>query len=418
MTFGYTARVRWGTWIAWVGAGIATAATLASVVRVERLQQRELSYETVPHSLRELLAGPDATDHSARVGMAPLQQGQQAVFEFCSADGLPDAWADRVGLRLTKDGEQVLDAPLDAATLARAKRNDSGACLLLGSGPIKFDGLYAIDAYWEHEPPATVMDSPVRVRILGRPALGDKAAHTVIAIAVGIALLLLSLLRRPGAASGKDAALQARAGRGGWLGGAFAVGALALGSQLALPGSTLGVVKGVLLAALQIGLPLWLCRRLGSAPAIDQLGLHRPSLPALQLPVALGVGYALVHGARLSMRLVPRTGVAPIETFLSWPSGMLAFGALGVLLPLAEEVLFRGYLYRLALPLGRWTAGGISLGIFVAMHAQQAWGNWGALVSIAMTGTAMTLLRIWSGSTALPALAHLLYNFMLTMASF
>ena len=117
------------------------------------------------------------------------------------------------------------------------------------------------------------------------------------------------------------------------------------------------------------------------------------------------------------MSLVPSTGEAPIQTFLSWPSGMLAFGALGVLLPLAEEIFFRGYLYRLALPLGKVAAFLITWVLFVIAHTQQAWGNWGALLSIAITGATLTALRAWSGSTLLPAVAHGLYNFALAMAS-
>jgi membrane protease YdiL (CAAX protease family) len=89
-----------------------------------------------------------------------------------------------------------------------------------------------------------------------------------------------------------------------------------------------------------------------------------------------------------------------------------------VLLPVAEEVFFRGYLYRAALRLGAAAAFVITVVLFVALHAQQSWGNWGGLVAIALTGTALTGLRALSGSVLVPALAHLLYNFALSVASF
>ena len=60
---------------------------------------------------------------------------------------------------------------------------------------------------------------------------------------------------------------------------------------------------------------------------------------------------------------------------------------------------------------------GISDG-FVALHAQQSWGNWGGLVSIAAAGVVLTALRIVSGSVLVPALAHVLYNFALSMRAF
>jgi hypothetical protein len=124
--------------------------------------------------------------------------------------------------------------------------------------------------------------------------------------------------------------------------------------------------------------------------------------------------------ARLALRLVPATGEAPIQTFVSWPSGMLCFAALGVLLPVGEELLFRGLLYRALLG---WTARpGLAALLcwlpFVALHAQQSWGNWGGLVSIATAGAVLTALRVASGSVLVPALAHVLYNFALSAGAF
>ena len=61
----------------------------------------------------------------------------------------------------------------------------------------------------------------------------------------------------------------------------------------------------------------------------------------------------LVAAARIALSLVPATGEAPIQTFVSWPSGMLSFALLGVMVPVGEEIFFRGFVYRTALGLGR-----------------------------------------------------------------
>jgi membrane protease YdiL (CAAX protease family) len=140
----------------------------------------------------------------------------------------------------------------------------------------------------------------------------------------------------------------------------------------------------------------------------------------LAFALALGTALLLWGTARLSLRLVPATGEAPIQSFVSWPSGLLCFAALGVLLPVGEELLFRGLLFR---ALQAWTrrdavAGMLSWLPFVALHAQQSWGNWGGLCAIAAAGAVLTVLRIASGSVLLPALAHVLYNFALSASAF
>jgi membrane protease YdiL (CAAX protease family) len=124
-----------------------------------------------------------------------------------------------------------------------------------------------------------------------------------------------------------------------------------------------------------------------------------------------------VASARLSAALLPTTGEAPIQTFISWPSGMLGFALIGVMLPVAEEVFFRGYVYGVALRLGRPAAFAITVLCFAALHAQQSWGNWGGLFAIFLTGCVLTGLRALTGSTLLGALSHLGYNLTLSLMS-
>jgi membrane protease YdiL (CAAX protease family) len=136
--------------------------------------------------------------------------------------------------------------------------------------------------------------------------------------------------------------------------------------------------------------------------------------------LALAAALALWGCAKLALLFVPATSEAPIQTFVAWPSGMLCFAALGLLLPIGEELFFRGLLYHALILVGRKPlgAGAVSWGLFVLLHAQQSWGNWGGLVSIAAAGVVLTGLRIASGSVLVPALAHVLYNFALSAGAF
>jgi membrane protease YdiL (CAAX protease family) len=170
--------------------------------------------------------------------------------------------------------------------------------------------------------------------------------------------------------------------------------------------------------ALQAGAALLLARRAFPEGRRAALGLAGPRRIALWIGAAVAVAALLVAAARVSLEVVPATSEAPIQSFVSWPSGLLCFAALGVLLPIGEELFFRGYLYRAALSLGRGAAFWITVVLFVALHAEQSWGNWGGLVAVAVTGLALTGLRARSGSVLIPALAHVLYNFTLSMGSF
>jgi membrane protease YdiL (CAAX protease family) len=125
----------------------------------------------------------------------------------------------------------------------------------------------------------------------------------------------------------------------------------------------------------------------------------------------------LVSAARLSMRIVPSTEVAPIQHFIAWPSGMLSAALLGVLLPLGEELFFRGYLFGAWLRFGRACAFASSVVAFGLMHLAQSWGNWGGLLAICLTGAVLSGLRLLTGSACLPAISHVAYNLTLSLST-
>jgi membrane protease YdiL (CAAX protease family) len=420
-----------GRWLALsLSAAILGVALELTAFRVRQLERAELEHESRWATLAELARAPFATRVSARLTTVALQAGEHALFELCARDTLEAA---RYGgafelavFRLPKL-ELMLRVPLDAAHLASAKRNSQGACLVLGSGPIERSGDYSLDAIWTGAPPSAVLQQvPFQARVLARRPLAASDRSYLIALALGAALGLLTLLtaRQPSAPGAtldpqQRAPIQALAATRAPIQALMPFAALALlfgAIQVPTSGATATLCKGIGLVLLQVLVALGFAR--GSPQRRVSLALLPPRGIARASGLALISAALLVASAKLSLRLVPATGEAPIQSFIAWPSGMLCFAALGVVLPLGEEIFFRGYLYGAALRLGRAAAFVLALLAFVALHAQQSWGNWGGLAAIAVTGTVLTALRASSGSTLIPAIAHVLYNFALSVASF
>ena len=416
----------------------------AGAVRVRTLESSEMELQTEPASLRALAKRPGSTPVSARLAETHLKQGEQALFEVCSDDGFaPERWRGALGFAVFRlePLELMLRTPLDRERLGAVRRNDAGGCLTLARGPIEDSGRYSIDAVWpDKKPDAELMRVPLRARILARTALVPMDKLPVFAVATGALLLLIVL-----AFGGKPALSPLPAiGAAGWLGAGAGIAGLLMASYLPLWGSLNAMIKGTGMASIQVGIAVIVSWKLCAGRWRDALALVRPErswrafhtssdTPRVNrlyrllhiltdpvpvwLTVAVVAAISLVFTAQLSVGLVPSTSEAPIQSFISWPSGMLAFATLGVLLPLAEELFFRGYLYRVALSLGKTGAFVLSLLCFVGLHAPQSWGNWGGLLAIAITGLVLTALRALSGSSLVPALTHLLYNFWLSMGS-
>jgi membrane protease YdiL (CAAX protease family) len=205
-----------------------------------------------------------------------------------------------------------------------------------------------------------------------------------------------------------------------WALGFALLGMVLFAAALRLPvaGALGGFARGLSVALIEVSLALgggWLLFE-GSR---NGLRLYAPrTKPGLWLLAACGCALLLRPLSSLAMQLVPRTGEAPIEAFISWPSGALTFAMLGMVVPLAEELFFRGLLFGALSPLGTPAAAAGTIVLFTAAHAQQSWGNWGALVSVFLTGVVLTTLRALSGSTLVPAVAHVLFNLSLWSSSF
>jgi len=404
-----------------LAAVLVIAGLAGSAVRVLAHERSELEHESEPRTLAALAGAAGSTRVSARLSTVELQAGEHALFELCARDRLePARWLQAFELAVFRlpDMHLMLRVPLDAAHLQTVRRNDAGACLRLGGGLIERAGRYSIDAVWPARPPnAELRGVELQARVLAIRPLSTLDRAFVLAAGVGAVLLLLALLARPDDPA-VDGGAAARADARPLLLAAVGVAALVLATRIPTAGASMTLVKGFGLVLLQAGGALALGRSAWPATARTALAFARPQRVLFWLAGALATAVLLVLTAHLALRLVPATSEAPIQSFVSWPSGMLCFAALGVVLPLGEELFFRGYLYRAALGFGRAAAFAITCALFVALHAEQSWGNWGGLVSVATAGLALTGLRALSGSVLIPALAHVLYNFTLSMASF
>jgi membrane protease YdiL (CAAX protease family) len=404
-----------------LGLGLALASLTVGSHRVDALLRSELEYEGAWATLAERAHEASATRISVRLGQVSLRTGEDATFEVCAQGDLSNPrFADVLTFVVWRVAEQKLElkVALDAAHRALVKRTHDKSCLTLGSGRIQSAGRYALDAAWPGAAlPSELALLPMRARVLGKRALGLHEGLAVFGVALGAVLMLL-------AAFAGDRAETARAPTRPHA----AIWALVLGLlgalcfqlllQVRIPGLSTGVGRGLLVCALELGLAL-LGARLVFFATRPGLGLFAPGHKAASwLLAAVGFALFLRVASHYCLSLVPRTGEAPIETFIAWPSGALSFALLGMAAPLAEELFFRGFVFGALRQTGLSAACAGSALLFVLAHVQQVWGSWGALASLLITTVALTTLRALSGSTLVPALAHVLFNLSLWSASF
>lgn len=410
-------RVR--DWVLWILVALAIGAVAVGAVRLSQIERGELEDVSEPRTLAAARELPTATRLSARLHELRLSRDQRATFELCAQHNLKSATfqnAFELLILHVEAGELMLRVALDEAHLAHVQGDDRASCLLLGSGLIEDTGSYRIEAVWpDRPPPAAALEVPLWVRVQARPQL--TRADFVIVIVLGAAVLLALLLalgrlppERPAEPSMPRAITSVAAP-------VLALSALYLATQWPSSGGLQTLLKGGGLLSLQLALPLVLVARTRAEDPRDALGLTRLSRPAWSALLAVAAVPLLVSAARLSMRIVPSTEVAPIQYFIAWPSGMLSAALLGVLLPLGEELFFRGYLFGAWLRFGRACAFASSVVAFGLMHLAQSWGNWGGLLAICLTGAVLSGLRLLTGSAFLPAISHVAYNLTLSLST-
>ncbi len=406
-------------WMLLFGGVLLTSCLIAGAVQMVRLERAELEHESTWTALSELSELPSATRISARLTEVELKAGEHSLFEICTQDDFAaPLWKDAFDVVVWEPSQQrvALRVPLDAAHLDLVKRGRGRSCLTLGGGGIEQDGNYVVDMVWADRPaPSEALSAvPLKARVLARTPLSTREGLMVFGAALGALLIVFSGF----APGGESEPKRAHTAPWAFIGTALALLLAAFVLRMPVPGAIGGLVRGLTLSLVQIGISVGIAYTLFRTPRFG-LGLSAPDKKAAAwLLVAVGLAFVLRPMALLALRVIPQTGEAPIEAFISFPSGALAFALLGMVLPLAEELFFRGFLYGSLAPLGRVTAFVLTTLLFSALHAQQTWGNWGALLAVTVTGATLTLLRAFSGSTLVSAVAHLLYNLSLWTDSF
>ena len=429
-------RTRRGFWLFSIALCLFCAGTVWSGRRVLQLERGELAYRSPTRSLRSLRFAAASTRISARLASLRLRAGEFSSFEICSTDRFPKAlWRDALFFMVWRadTGQLMLKAPLDAEQLDRVRRGLVGGCLMLGGGTVPQDAHYAIDAVWPQGlPKAALLDAGLQVRVLARTPLSRRDLWPILLLAcaglLGVtAGFWLSASRRD--TPRRNSAFEILGSPAPelltlFVGTAALTFAWASTTWFPLAGSTLGFMKGVGLALLEVVLAFVLVRWIDPHEEATQvLGLHggRPLTPASRIGLGLAaplLGWTFAGLAKWLLKLVPSTGEAPIESFISWPSGTLSFAALGMILPLGEELFFRGLLYRAAQRFGHWMAFLLPTLLFCLFHLYQLWGNWGAFASVSAVGALLTALRATTQTTLVPIVVHLAYNFTLSVAAF
>lgn len=379
------------------------------------------SHESDAYGEPRELGGLAAIEHHQMVS-APVYEGQNVIFEACADDGFETpAWDSMTFEVWYLDEHDRVSAHPFAELREHVRSNRFGDACVTVSQRSEFgvSGELALGI-------AQLEPALAEVRAYGRIAawapLGMLGRSGLWLILLGTIGFVVGLAWPPKAdpiaselADDDEPARWSRVAAGLVL-----IVMAILGSAL-FRGRMLGALGGVLIAAVEIAAAWFLVaavydEAVGVPNRRIALGMVRPRRGVWLLALAPVVGIVVWFAGRLLMLVVPSTGVSPVETFVSFPSGALAMGSIAVFVPVAEEIFFRGFLYGTVERLrGANVATLITIVLFALVHLPQQWGAWGAFIAVSFTGVVLTLLRRYTGSTLLTALAHLAHNAFITM---
>jgi membrane protease YdiL (CAAX protease family) len=189
------------------------------------------------------------------------------------------------------------------------------------------------------------------------------------------------------------------------------------GTDMLMDGPLISITT-IASAVVQVG-TLALAARLARWPAGEYLGLvppaTRPALIAIAILVVFLLGYdALTY-------LLGRDVVTPfqVDTYRTARDGgtlPLLWLTFVIVAPVAEEIMFRGFLFRGWVTSERSAIPAIlviSL-LFAAIHVQY---DWFGILQVFFVGLLLGLVRWRSGSTVLTILMHVLINLWATVQS-
>ena len=134
-----------------------------------------------------------------------------------------------------------------------------------------------------------------------------------------------------------------------------------------------------------------------------------------------GVGFLISLGATLAVSVLlvssffPAGEPPPIERLLSSPAAVYVFAVFGIgAAPLFEEIIFRGFLFKVLFDIGgSGTAVSVTAILFALLHLPQLWGSWAGVALIFVVGYVLSFVRLRSNSLIPSFIIHTSYNTML-----
>ena len=145
-------------------------------------------------------------------------------------------------------------------------------------------------------------------------------------------------------------------------------------------------------------------------PFTEYIHFFRTNTFSMRSMIILGLASAL--SVLFIAPLLPSNGPSPLEKQLTTRSAILMFAVFGVAVaPLFEEVIFRGFLFKVL-----WEIGGSKLAVpgsavlFAGTHAPQLGENWYAVLLIFLVGLILAVVRQRSNSVIPSFIIHTSYN--------
>lgn len=129
----------------------------------------------------------------------------------------------------------------------------------------------------------------------------------------------------------------------------------------------------------------------------------------------VALGAALAVSVLIVSSFFPPSEPPPIEKILSSTTAMYVFAVFGIgVAPLFEEIMFRGFLFRVLLDIGGpGVAVSATAGLFALLHIPQLWGSWAGIALIFVVGYVLSVVRERSNSLIPSFIIHTSYNAML-----
>jgi len=129
----------------------------------------------------------------------------------------------------------------------------------------------------------------------------------------------------------------------------------------------------------------------------------------------ISLGATLAISVLLVSSFFPAGEPPPIERLLSSATAVYVFAIFGIgAAPLFEEIIFRGFLFKVLFDIGgSGMAVSVTAILFALLHLPQLWGSWGGVILIFIVGYVLSFVRLRSNSLIPSFIIHTSYNTML-----